>query len=279
MADLLDELKFQLKFPLSTARDRMTDREKDDFIFIYDEEKLPVIVLFGWTGCQDKYLSKYSAIYEERGCIAPVTVTLLRHDKFPRLSEKVMDIIQGVSLDKHPIFFHIFSNGGAFFYQHLSRLMQKKNIILHVRGVIFDSAPGEKRFYSVYRALTAILGGSPWYNIPVGFSIAVFLFIVFLFVAFIKGLLEFKKPQMDPLKLIDEPYNWPQLFIYSKDDELVRYQDVEKFASKREQNGVKIKRLCFDNSPHVQHLVSHREIYINTVTNFLQECLTSNATE
>lgn len=67
MADLLDELKFQLKFPLSTARDRMTDREKDDFIFIYDEEKLPVIVLFGWTGCQDKYLSKYSAIYEERG--------------------------------------------------------------------------------------------------------------------------------------------------------------------------------------------------------------------
>jgi hypothetical protein len=24
-------------------------------------------MLLGWAGCQDKYLSKYSAIYEERG--------------------------------------------------------------------------------------------------------------------------------------------------------------------------------------------------------------------
>jgi hypothetical protein len=26
-----------------------------------------VVMLLGWAGCQDKYLSKYSAIYEERG--------------------------------------------------------------------------------------------------------------------------------------------------------------------------------------------------------------------
>lgn len=39
---------------------------KDDFVFIYDDNKKPVIVLLGWAGCQDKYLAKYSAIYEEK---------------------------------------------------------------------------------------------------------------------------------------------------------------------------------------------------------------------
>ena len=26
----------------------------------------PLVMLFGWAGCRDRYLTKYSAIYEER---------------------------------------------------------------------------------------------------------------------------------------------------------------------------------------------------------------------
>jgi hypothetical protein len=28
-----------------------------------------VILLFGWAGCQDRYLAKYSQIYEDRGLL------------------------------------------------------------------------------------------------------------------------------------------------------------------------------------------------------------------
>lgn len=40
--------------------------QREEFVFVYKEDKRPVIVLLGWAGCQDKYLAKYSAIYEEK---------------------------------------------------------------------------------------------------------------------------------------------------------------------------------------------------------------------
>lgn len=46
------------------------------------------------------------------------------------------------------------------------------------------------------------------------------------FQAYVKGLLNLKKPQTDPIVLVDEPFDWPQLFIYSKDDELVRVEVI-----------------------------------------------------
>lgn len=39
---------------------------REEFVFVYEEDKRPVVVLLGWAGCQDKYLAKYSAIYEEK---------------------------------------------------------------------------------------------------------------------------------------------------------------------------------------------------------------------
>ncbi|KAL0277325.1 UNVERIFIED_CONTAM: hypothetical protein PYX00_004663 [Menopon gallinae] len=273
-----DDMEYYIKFPASSPKELAGNSENDEFTFVYHEDKLPVIVLLGWAGCQDKYLSKYSAIYEQRGCItlrctAPVVATFMRHDRLPKLGKKLLDVIYDMTLDEHPIFFHIFSNGGAFFYQHISFHMQRQERKLQVKGVIFDSAPGEKRFYSVYRALSAIIGGSQWYNVPLAFVIALFLFLSFLIMAYIKAFLHMKKPQTDPIVLADEPFNWPQLFIYSKNDELVRFEDVEKFISMREKRGIRVERLCLENSPHVQHLITVREQYITTVLNFVHNCL------
>ena len=40
--------------------------QREEFVFVYEDDKRPVVVLLGWAGCQDKYLAKYSAIYEEK---------------------------------------------------------------------------------------------------------------------------------------------------------------------------------------------------------------------
>jgi hypothetical protein len=65
MAD--DDLEYYIKFPSPSPKDSTPTSETEEFVFVYDEDKLPVVMLLGWAGCQDKYLSKYSAIYEERG--------------------------------------------------------------------------------------------------------------------------------------------------------------------------------------------------------------------
>lgn len=42
---------------------------ESDYVFVVDREtsNVPIVLLLGWAGCQDKYLMKYSKIYEDRG--------------------------------------------------------------------------------------------------------------------------------------------------------------------------------------------------------------------
>lgn len=42
---------------------------ESDYVFVVNGEtsNIPIVLLLGWAGCQDKYLMKYSKIYEDRG--------------------------------------------------------------------------------------------------------------------------------------------------------------------------------------------------------------------
>lgn len=63
----LDHLEYYIKFPSPNFNYNNTNNDDSDYVFVVNERKIPIILLFGWAGCQDKYLSKYSAIYEEKG--------------------------------------------------------------------------------------------------------------------------------------------------------------------------------------------------------------------
>lgn len=87
-----DSLEFYIKFPAgndpiamqesaysyATTTDVMTsvrnegksssDIDNNEIELVFDErENTPIVLLLGWAGCQDKYLQKYSKIYEDRG--------------------------------------------------------------------------------------------------------------------------------------------------------------------------------------------------------------------
>lgn len=81
-----DSLEFYIKFPSANSSSSMPAvpsgmgdaeqfdsiaepcYESNDFVFVYNEHaNTPIILLLGWAGCQDKYLQKYSKIYEDRG--------------------------------------------------------------------------------------------------------------------------------------------------------------------------------------------------------------------
>lgn len=61
-------------------------------------------------------------------------------------------------------------------YENLSLIME-----LQIRGVIFDSAPGERRITALFKAISAIIGGHPLTNLPMSFVITFFLSVLWFF--------------------------------------------------------------------------------------------------
>ena len=65
MAD--DELEYHVTFPSPTSSEKTNEGAEVDFFEDSCDHSEPVVILLGWSGCQDKHLAKYSAIYEARG--------------------------------------------------------------------------------------------------------------------------------------------------------------------------------------------------------------------
>lgn len=81
-----DSLEYFIKFPsasvysepiieatTSTAAAAASDINTNTdttFPIIHKESNVSVVLLLGWAGCQDRYLMKYSKIYEDRGYVS-----------------------------------------------------------------------------------------------------------------------------------------------------------------------------------------------------------------
>ncbi|XP_011298688.1 transmembrane protein 53 isoform X2 [Fopius arisanus] len=274
MADKID-LDLHLMFP---SMPPVSDQQRDEFVFVYEDDKRPVVILLGWAGCQDKYLAKYSAIYEERSCItlrciAPVEWLLWRRDKILIIGRQLLQVILDRSLDQHPIFFHIFSNGGAILYQQISVAMQGMGNPINVKGVIFDSSPGERRVSSLFRAVSAIVGGHPVTNLPMSLFITIFLSVFWLYEIITRAWGRGHTIPTSPFELTEEPHSWPQLFLYSNADTLIPAIDVEKFGSRRAERGVRVQLVLFTDAPHVKLYAVYPDVYVNTVCTFIHECI------
>ncbi|XP_015122912.1 transmembrane protein 53 [Diachasma alloeum] len=272
------EVDFDFHLVLPSLQPVSLNDQRDDFVFVYEDDKRPVVILLGWAGCQDKYLAKYSAIYEERSCItmrctAPVEFLLWRRDKIPVIGRQLLQVIFDRSLDQHPIFFHVFSNGGAILYQQISRTMQEMRNQINVKGVIFDSSPGERRVSSLFRAASAIVGGHPVTNLPMSLFITIFLSVFWLYEILTRAWGRGKRASTNPFELTEEPHSWPQLFLYSNADTLIPAIDVEKFGSRRAERGVRVQLVLFTDAPHVKLYAVYPDVYVNTVCTFIHECI------
>lgn len=62
-----NSLEYFIKFPTPNFRNDSESAAESDYVFVYNETNVPIVILLGWAGCQDKYLMKYSKIYEDRG--------------------------------------------------------------------------------------------------------------------------------------------------------------------------------------------------------------------
>lgn len=269
MAD--DEIDYNIVFPDAGTSERHWQGTKE-----------PVVILLGWAGCKDKHLSKYCSIYNEQGCVtirytAPLkTVFISESFGYKELSStalKLLEILYDYEVENSPIFFHIFSNGGFMLYRYIVELLHsdKQFSSLNVIGAIVDSAPDSGNVRGALRALTATLGPKITpvlkYVLLALFAVGVFLLRIVLY-----PLTKYiHKNHYDAVQ--EKPPVWPHLYLYSRADQVIRYQNIEVFMGTMKQKGVPVDSFDFVSSPHVGHFRDFPEQYTLKCRSFLVACM------
>lgn len=214
---------------------------------------------------------------------APVENLFWKRSEMKVLGEKVLKLIFDMNFEEHPIFFHMFSNGGTYVYLNILTAMKKHRHrrALNICGSIFDSAPGQRRFSSLYRALSAIYGSQRTSIVPLFISVClVCIWIVEDGYSIVKNLITGERPLLDrgPLQglLNEETALWPHMFLYSKEDDIIAVEDIEMFAQYRQEKfNCPVRKVCFEKSEHVKHFISHPAYYVHCVCRFINDCLNS----
>ncbi|XP_044224263.1 transmembrane protein 53 [Thunnus albacares] len=269
MAD--DEIDYNIVFPDAGTSERYWQGTKE-----------PVVILLGWAGCKDKHLSKYSSIYNEQGCVtirytAPLkTVFISESFGYKELSStalKLLEILYDYEVENSPIFFHIFSNGGFMLYRYIVELLHndKQFSSLRVIGAVVDSAPGSGNVRGALRALTATLGPkiSPLlrYLLLALFAVTVFLLRVVLY-----PLTKYiHKNHYDAVQ--ERPPTWPNFYLYSGADQVIRHRDIELFMETLKLKGVPVDSYDFVSTAHVSHFREFPEQYTLKCRDFLVACM------
>ncbi|KAM3668665.1 transmembrane protein 53 isoform X1 [Ammospiza nelsoni] len=243
-------------------------------------EGQPVVILLGWAGCQDKYLAKYSAVYSQKGCTvirytAPWRMVFfsetfgLRSLQTP--ARQLLELLFDHRVESRPVLFHVFSNGGVMLYRYILEALHTHTPFqsLRVAGTIFDSAPGRRNLRGALRALATVLASM---NVLLRYL----LLFTFATTAVVLRVLLYPltrflhESHYDAL--LKAPSRWPELYLYSQADLIIKASDIELMASAREQLGVPVKAVDFSDSPHVSHMRVYPAYYRSLCTAFLADC-------
>ncbi|XP_008263581.2 transmembrane protein 53 isoform X1 [Oryctolagus cuniculus] len=241
----------------------------------------PVVILLGWGGCKDKNLAKYSAIYHKRGCIV-IRYTAPWHMVFfseslgiPSLrvlAQRLLELLFDYEIEKEPLLFHVFSNAGVMLYRYVLELLHTHQRFCHLRvvGTIFDSGPGDSNVVGALRALAVILEHRP--AVLRLLLLVAFALVAVLFHVLLAPLTALFHPHFYD-RLQDAGSRWPELYLYSKADEVVLARDVERMVEARLSRRVLVRSVDFVSSAHVSHLRDYPTYYTSLCVDFMHNCV------
>lgn len=162
-----------------------------------------------------------------------------------------------------PLLIHVWSNGGSTILYNLTKRLPS----LPRNTIIFDSCPGQFRYSSTYTAMMATL--PPMLRVIL--SPAVHLLCGWWWLRHKLGTM-LGGPRRDPLAITAASHNTPERlaqevrrsYIYSKEDALIPYKDVEAHAADAEKKGADVRLELF-KGVHVGHLRADPERYWRVV--------------
>lgn len=275
----------------------------------------PLVVLAGWLGSKPQHLKRYEDLYRRAGCdvihrIAPaymiVTATLRPAEmikpppawpqKTPvssSLQNLAWDVLAEIDNRDPPfLFFHTFSNGGCMLWEQIRRLYGLENTLagengatvpvtvqkklrkmkMKTIGVTFDSAPGselerinEALAYCTWkeRCLAVLYGGFDFLSIGSDERVK----------------LRLKRRSREYISTLQsDPWDIPQLYLFSVDDPLAPYHDLDSLVDARIKvfGKERIWKVAWGRSKHCAHLLLHPKEYSEAVQRFISFCIEDN---
>jgi hypothetical protein len=148
-------------------------------------------------------------------------------------------------------------------------------------AIILDSSPGGAQFSLAIRAFTSHIR-NPIFRA----SFIVFIVVMFLYDRFINWLFrtrtwlaELKVTLLEPRFLPWIDAATPRLYVFSKNDALVPYEQVKQHANDAAARGINVRREIFDASPHVAHARTDPTRYWSAVTELWKTAVSADRAE
>ncbi|KAF0744159.1 hypothetical protein Ae201684P_018779 [Aphanomyces euteiches] len=239
--------------------------------------KAPIVLVCGWMNASPRGVAKYAEMFQRLGYRTIVLESHVSHLFLPR------SLIHRAAV-QHPLLQatneelllvpHMISNGGCLSWTSVQDHLTAEGVRFKVPAMIFDSAPNSDLGFRSYpssttRALEALTGSikSPVERLVVrGVYRCLWASVIVRWAIF-------GKP--DPLQVnfastIVRDAAVPKLFLYSKGDNLVTSDEVERSIAKAKSLGTAVETYDFEESNHVSHFIHDSKTYELKVHDFLK---------
>ncbi|KAF2420352.1 hypothetical protein EJ08DRAFT_569241, partial [Tothia fuscella] len=236
-----------------------------------------LVILSTWMAASPKHIQKYTSHCQTTYPQTPLLVLTnsisditLRSSAYHRKHlSAAASVIRKTYQEQNGganILLHSFSNGGTHHICQLAKLYRSQfSQPLPISGAVLDSAPGTAAYKTGLAALSANL--PPF--LPFRILTLCFIHIVCISTWFSQDILGLENVITRTRREINDPKLFDQrgkrVYIYSREDALVGWRDVEANAEEARKGGWDVQLERFDGSRHVGHVVADPARYWSTV--------------
>lgn len=227
-----------------------------------------LILLFAWMGARLNHAQKYVNGYHQIWPSTPIILVQSLPPDFRPFSRFAKDYTTLVTLleqhkidltdpeDGKHVLMATMSNGGCWGADALCQSLSK-NAVLRPRALIMDSCPGLARYSATLKAF--LIAGK--YRL-FSKAIATVVISIYYCISVVFNTLIFNDPiEKMRASSLQRIIAQRRTYIYSKEDDLIYWKDVEAHAYSSQRSGQTTKTELFHGSGHVQHLRSDEERY------------------
>jgi hypothetical protein len=234
-----------------------------------------LVILATWFSALPRHVSKYTEAYKTMFpgasiLILPSGIPDMIYRSYSKQQKNLRSALPIVTENtQRPdcgILFHIFSNSGAYTACQLARAYRSRiGSALKVGAMVLDSTPG----INTYRGMTdGFIVGLP--STPVLRELLSSVVYGLIGLVTLKEAVTREDHWIQKLrKDLNDEGLWKsergRVYIYSKEDRIVGWEDVESHAKEAKEKGVGEVRMQLWESAHVGHMTKNGERYWNII--------------
>ncbi|KAG2104100.1 uncharacterized protein F5147DRAFT_705079 [Suillus discolor] len=246
-----------------------------------------VVLIFGWLGAHPRHLRNYTSAYAKLYPKASQIVVQCNTDLLwttrsarSRKLKPVIDALEALhclpssSPAQRParILTHAFSNGGSLQMTLLGHILQQKYssapVLGSVSALVLDSCPATGDLKSIKLSVRTAIRNPIARRIVLAIVHTIYSVRFGLSLLFGKQMIMLENLQIEmwnPRILSWMGLHTPRLYLFSRNDKLISWQEVTRHAEIAKERGMDVRCELFEESAHVAHARVEPERYWSSV--------------